>query len=125
MAIIESRHHYDIYLSSTTPNDIRFRLLNNDAAIVNTLALYHDSLQQIDVYANNIYVSSINRDPKYSYLILNDRPNNLSFSSSPGSSYFNRLIDKYLGTSDQRHPHLLVVFIVGEEKNYWLLFSTQ
>ncbi|CAF3664415.1 unnamed protein product [Rotaria sordida] len=90
MSIIQSKHHYDIYFSSTTPNHIRFRLLNSDESIVNTLALYYDSLQQIDVYANNIYVSPINRDFSYSYLILTDQSNNITFTSIPGSNYFNR-----------------------------------
>ncbi|CAF3607038.1 unnamed protein product [Rotaria socialis] len=37
-----------------------------------------------------MYVSPINRDSLYSHLILNDQPNNLSFSSAPGSNFFNR-----------------------------------
>ncbi|CAF4249716.1 unnamed protein product, partial [Rotaria sp. Silwood2] len=90
MSLIQSKHYYDIYLSSTTPNHIRFRLLNSDSSIVNTLSLYYDSLQQIDVYANNIYVSPVNRDYSYSYLMLSDQPNNITFTSISGSNYFNR-----------------------------------
>ncbi|CAF1015901.1 unnamed protein product [Rotaria sp. Silwood1] len=90
MSLVQSRHRYDVYLSSTTPNHIRFRLLNSDSSIVNILSLYYDSLQQIDVYANNIYVSPVNRDLSYSYLILTDQPNNITFTSTPGSNYFNR-----------------------------------
>jgi hypothetical protein len=90
MSIIESQHSYDIYLTSTTPNDMRFRILNSDSSIVNILSLYYDSVQQIDVYANNIYVSPINRDMSYSYLMLNDQVTSLSFTDIPGSNYFNR-----------------------------------
>ncbi len=57
MALIQSRHHYDIFLTSTTPNHMRFRLLNSDATIRASLALYYNSLQQIDVYANDVYVA--------------------------------------------------------------------
>ena len=90
MSIIESKHRYDIYFSSTTPNHMRFRILNSDSSIVSILSLYYDSLQQIDVYANNIYVSPINRDTSYSYLMLTDQTNNVSFTAAPGSNYFNR-----------------------------------
>jgi len=91
MSLIESQHHYDIYLSSTPPNQIRFRIINSDATIINSLALYYNSLQEIDVYANGIYVSPVNRNPSYpNTLMLIDQPNSLSFSSPVGSNYFNR-----------------------------------
>lgn len=91
MALVESGRHYDIYLTSTTPNHMRFRLLNSNAAIRTTLALYYSSLQQIDVYANNIYVAPTNRDSSFSqYLMLVDQPNNITLSSQAGSNYFNR-----------------------------------
>jgi hypothetical protein len=91
MALVEAQHHYDIYLSSTQPNQIRFRLVNSDASTVVSLALQYDSLQEIDVYANGIYVSPINRNPAFpNILMLLDQPNTLTFSSPPGSNYFNR-----------------------------------
>ncbi|CAF0853204.1 unnamed protein product [Didymodactylos carnosus] len=89
-AIIEGQHHYDIFLSSTQPNQIRFRIIDGDATIMNTLALHYDSLQQIDVYANGVYVSPCNRDPNYSFLMLRDTPNTVDQTSLPGSNYFNR-----------------------------------
>ncbi|CAF0819146.1 unnamed protein product [Rotaria sp. Silwood1] len=90
MALVEARHHYDIYLSSTTPNHIRFRLLNADSSIKTSLALYYDSLQQVDVYANDIYVSPTNRAQNFSFLMLLDQPNGLTYGLQAGSNFFNR-----------------------------------
>ena len=90
MALVQARHHYDIFLTSTTPNHMRFRLLNADSTIITSLALYYDSLQQIDVYANNIYVPPANRDMSFSFLMLLYQPSGITFASPPGTNYFNR-----------------------------------
>ncbi len=90
MALIESQHQYLIYLSSTQPNDIRFRIINSNASIVNILALQYDSLQQIDVYANGIYIPLINQNPSFTFVMLMDTPNTLTLSSPVGSNFFNR-----------------------------------
>ncbi|CAF4061170.1 unnamed protein product [Rotaria sp. Silwood2] len=90
MAIVKSGQVYQIYLTSTPPKRIRFRLINADSTIKCILALYYNSLQQIDVYANTVYMSPINRDPNSTVLKLLDQPNNLTFSSPPGANYFDR-----------------------------------
>lgn len=90
MALVQSGRHYDIYLTSTTPNQMRFRLLNSDATIRTSLGLHYSSLQQIDVYANNIYVSPTNRDTSFTQLMLLDQPSNVTLSASAGTNYFNR-----------------------------------
>ncbi|CAF3592631.1 unnamed protein product [Rotaria sordida] len=90
MALVEANHHYDIYLSSTTPEHMRFRLLNADSSIRTSLALYYNSLQQIDVYANDVYVEPTNRAQNFSFLMLLDQPSGITYASRPGSNYFNR-----------------------------------
>jgi hypothetical protein len=90
MALVESGHHYDIYLTSTTPNQIRFRILNADTTIRVSLALYYSSLQEIDVYANSIYVAPTNIATNFSFLMLLDQSNGVSLSSSAGANFFNR-----------------------------------
>ena len=91
MALIQSGRHYDIYLSSTTPNHIRFRILNSDATIRASLALNYPSLQQIDVYANGLYVAPTNKDNTFTqFLMLVDQPNGVTLSSAVGSNYFQR-----------------------------------
>lgn len=90
MAIVRARQNADIYLTSTTPNRMRFRLLNSDLNTVTTVGLFYNSFQQIDVYANDIYVSPTNQDPMFSSLMLLDLPNGVTFNSPPGANYFNR-----------------------------------
>lgn len=91
MSIIQARQHSDVYLTSTTPNHMRFRLLNSDSSIIATLGLYYNSLQQVDVYANDVYVNPTNRNPSFSsILMLSDNPSNVSLNAPPGTNYFNR-----------------------------------
>lgn len=91
MAIIQARQHTDVYLSSTTPNKMRFRLLNADSNIIATLGLYYNSLQQVDVYANDLYVAPTNRDNNFAnFLMLTDQASNVSLNAPPGTNYFNR-----------------------------------
>ncbi|CAF3397266.1 unnamed protein product, partial [Rotaria socialis] len=91
MAIVEGGHQYDIYLTSTTPNHIRFRLLNADSSIKTILALYYNSLQQVDVYANDVYISPTNKAQNFTNLILLDQSNGVTLSSTtPGTNFFNR-----------------------------------
>lgn len=91
MAIVQGQQHHDIYLSSTTPSHMRFRLLNADQTITVRLGLYYQSLAQVDVYANDVYIAPTNKDPTYTqYLMLTDVSDNVTFSSPTGSNYFNR-----------------------------------
>ena len=90
MALVEGGHSYIIYLTSTTPNQIRFRLLNADSSISVVLALYYDSMQQIDVYADGVYVPPTNVDSSFSFLMLLDQPNGVTLASPVGSNFFNR-----------------------------------
>ncbi|CAF4619122.1 unnamed protein product, partial [Rotaria magnacalcarata] len=78
-------------LTSTTPNHIRFRLLNADSSIKTILALYYNSLQQVDVYANDAYISPTNKAQNFTNLILLDQSNGVTLSSTtPGTNFFNR-----------------------------------
>ncbi|CAF1327808.1 unnamed protein product [Rotaria sordida] len=92
MAIVQSGQTYQIFLSSTPPRHIRFRLLNADSTIKCVLALRYDSLQQIDVYANTMYIPPTNRDLRAPGLMLLDQPNNVTLLSPSGSNYFDRRI---------------------------------
>jgi hypothetical protein len=95
MALVQSGHHYDIVFSSTTPKQTRFRLLNSDARIQITLGLYYTSLQQIDVYANDVYVSPTNRNSTASFFTLVDQTSNVSNASPPGTNFFNRSVNVF------------------------------
>ena len=90
MAIVQSGQIYEIYFSSTPPRHIRFRLLNADSSIKCVIAVYYYSLQQIDVYANTLYVPPTNRNLRAPGLMLLDQPNNVTLMSPAGSNFFNR-----------------------------------
>ncbi|CAF4773440.1 unnamed protein product [Rotaria sp. Silwood1] len=92
MAIVQSGQTYQIFFSSTPPRHTRFRLLNADSTIKCVLALHYDSLQQIDVYANTMYIPPTNRDLRAPGLMLLDQPNNVTLLSPPGSNYFDSRI---------------------------------
>ncbi|CAF4012065.1 unnamed protein product [Rotaria sp. Silwood2] len=90
MVIVQSGQTYQIFLSSTPPRHTRFRLLNADSTIKCVLALHYDSLQQIDIYANTMYMPPTNRDLRAPGLMLLDQPNNVTLLSPSGSNYFDR-----------------------------------
>ncbi len=90
MAIVESGQTYQIYFSSTPPQYTRFRLINGNSSIKCILAIYYYTLQEIDVYANTVYVSPTNRNMQSSVLILNNEPNNVTLLSPAGANFFDR-----------------------------------
>jgi len=90
MSIIQSNQTYFIYFTGYLSNHTRFRLINADESIQCILAVYFNSLQQIDVYANSQYIFPTNRDWRYSTLILKDEKNTVNMSSSSGDNYFDR-----------------------------------
>ena len=90
MGIVQSLQTYQIYFSSTPPRQTRFRLINANSNIKCILALRYDSLQQIDVYANALYIPPTNRDLSSSAFILRDLPNGVTLSASLGANYFDR-----------------------------------
>ena len=90
MAIVQSHQTYEIYFSSNPPRHLRFRLLNADPSLKCIIAVYYLSLQQIDVYANTLYVAPTNRDLRVPNLMLLNQPNGVTYSSPPGSNYFDR-----------------------------------
>lgn len=90
MSIVQSRQIYQIYFTSTPPIYTRFRLIDADSSIKCILAVYYNSLQQIDVYVNTVYVSPTNRDMTSSVFTLRDEPNNITLSSPVGTNYFDR-----------------------------------
>ena len=90
MALVRSQETYEIFFSTTAPRTTRFRLINADTTIKCVLAFYIGSLQQIDVYANGMYIPPTNRNFSSAALVLLDLPNGVNMSSTPGSNYFDR-----------------------------------
>lgn len=90
-AIVQSRETYQIFFSYDPPKQLRFRLINADSSIKCILAVYYYTLQQIDVYANGTYVPPTNRIMNSTVLLLRNEQNNVTFASSTGANFFNRL----------------------------------
>jgi hypothetical protein len=82
---------YDIYLSSTPPQQLRFRLLNADAAYQVTLAMFYSTSQRVDVYKDNSLVAPIDAvfdDNRHIILGVDDR------QSTIGSNAFDRSLSQ-------------------------------
>ena len=52
--------NYDIYLTSTPPYELRFRILNADENFKIRLSMFYCTSQRIDLYLNGVYVPSTN-----------------------------------------------------------------
>lgn len=92
MAIVQSGQTYKIYFTYPPPKHLRFRLITDDSSIKCVLAIYYNSLQQIDVYANNDYVPPTNRVLESPIFLLFEQNNTVTSSSSVGSNYFDRFV---------------------------------
>ena len=58
-SIIPSKN-YDIYLTSTPPDTLRFRILNSDSSYKIRLSMYYFTSMRIDLYLNGVYVPPTN-----------------------------------------------------------------
>ncbi|CAF1656840.1 unnamed protein product, partial [Adineta ricciae] len=88
-AIVHSDITYKIYFHDYPPQHIRFRLINANPSVRCIVAVYYNSIQQIDVYANGTYVSPTNRNQS-TVLTLLDEPNKVNLSSPIGANYYDR-----------------------------------
>jgi hypothetical protein len=52
--------NYDIYLTSTPPDTLRFRILNSDSSYKIRLSMYYFTSMRIDLYLNGVYVPPTN-----------------------------------------------------------------
>ena len=60
MVIVAANKNYDIYLTSTTPNQLRFRLLNADDNFKIRLSMHYTTSNRIDMYRNGQFVAPTN-----------------------------------------------------------------
>ena len=59
-AILDANKNYDVYLTGTPPNQLRFRILNADSSFKVRLSMYYYISQRIDLYLNGTYKSPTN-----------------------------------------------------------------
>ena len=102
MALVAANKSYDVYLTSTPPKQLRFRLLNADKNFKIRLSMYYATPQRIDLYKNDTFKAPTNVDyssgkmqlidpgqniAKYLPTFMNDSGTNL-FNSSDRKMYF-------------------------------------
>ncbi|XP_063307204.1 fibrocystin-L-like [Pelobates fuscus] len=59
-AIVATNKSFDIFFTSTSPQNLRLMLLNCDSTKAVRVAIYFSNPQRLDVYANNTYVYPTN-----------------------------------------------------------------
>ena len=60
MAIVAANKNYDVVLTSTPPEKLRFRLLNSDASFKIGLSMFYSTPQRIDLYKDDVFVAPTN-----------------------------------------------------------------
>lgn len=77
MAIVSANRSYDIYLTSTAPKQLRFRILNADSSFKIRLSMHYFTSNRIDVYKNATFVDPTNAVYSNGKLTLKDTISNL------------------------------------------------
>lgn len=93
MALVAANKNYDIYLTSTPPNQLRFRILNADKTFKIRVSMYYFSSNRIDVYANGTLIPSTNSYYQNGNMLLTDPSTNMglympSFMNASGTNLF-------------------------------------
>lgn len=93
MALIASNKSYDVFLTSTVPNQIRFRILGADASFKVRLSLHYTTSNRIDVYMDGNYVEPTNAYTEAGSMKLYDPNDDLDTYmptplSQPGTNLF-------------------------------------
>lgn len=93
MALIASNKSYDVFLTSTVPNQIRFRILDADASFKVRLSLHYTTSNRIDVYMDGNYVAPTNAYTEDGSMKLYDPNTDLDTymptpQSPPGTNLF-------------------------------------
>lgn len=78
MTIVAANKSYDIYLTSTAPNQLRFRILNADSSFKIKLSMHYFTSNRIDVYKNDSFVDPTNAEYVNGKLTLKDFTQNLN-----------------------------------------------
>lgn len=95
MAIIAANKTYDIYLTGSPTNQLRFRILNADANFKVRLSMYYSTSQRIDLYLNNTFINATNAVDQNGKMVLKDPESNMAsfmphYSNKSGTNFFNK-----------------------------------
>lgn len=93
MAIIAANKSFDIYVTSTQPKQLRFRVLNADQNFKARLSMYYFTSQRTDVYLNDVFMNATNTITVNGKLGLADPGSNLdrympTYMNSTGTNFY-------------------------------------
>lgn len=87
MALIAANKSYDIYLTSTPPRQLRFRILNADASFKVRLSVYYTMSNRIDLYTNGSFVLPTNGYYQDGNMLIRDPSTNMPlYMPTPASA---------------------------------------
>lgn len=78
MSIVSANRSFDIYLTATPPQHIRFRMLNAEPNYKIRLSLHYFTSNRIDVYRNSTFVDPTNAVYVNGKMTLKDTSDNLT-----------------------------------------------
>ena len=79
MALIAANKSYDIFLTSTPPDKLRFRILNADSTFKVRLSMYYFTCQRIDLYKNGQFMAPTNAEFVNGNMLIKDPSANLNY----------------------------------------------
>ena len=99
LSLVVSNHSYDIFLTSTPPNQLRFRLIQTNSAFKIRLSMSYTTSNNINVYNGINLVNPKNADISTGNLILKDPQGNSNqympvIGDPVGTNYFDRTAKK-------------------------------
>jgi hypothetical protein len=118
LSLVVSNHSYDIYLTSTPPNQLRFRIIQSNSAFKIRLSMSYTTSNNINVYKGVNLVNPTNADTTTGKLILKDPLGNSnqyipSISDAVGTNYLDRTTKKVYFTIDGSSTY--IDLIVSQE----------
>ena len=93
MTVVLNNKNFNIFTTSTQPNQIRFRILNADSSYKIRASLYYFVSMRIDVYRNDVYIAPTNALINNGKMTLIDYTKNLNafmptFNNVSGTNLF-------------------------------------
>ncbi len=93
LAVVSHEKNFDVYLTSTPPDKLRFRILNADMNFKVRLSMYYFTSMRIDLYLNGVYINPTNAYSLNGKIALINITNNLTafmptYSNSSGANLF-------------------------------------
>jgi hypothetical protein len=119
LSLIVSNHSYDIYLTATPPNKLRFRIIKSNSAFKIRLSMSYTTSNNINVYKASKLILPTNADNSTGTIVLKDPQGNANqymptFSSLSGTNYMDRTARKIYFSMDG-NANNYIDLVISEE----------